>query len=185
MSECASNGRWSLEHLATRAAEGTIETVLVAFPDLYGRLMGKRFAADFFLEQVARDGTHGCNYLLTADMEMEPVPGYRYANWEKGYGDFHLRPDLETLRLASWLDRTALVLCDVEEEASHDRVVQAPRSVLRAQLERAQGTGYEIMAGSELEYYIYRDSYREAARKGRRGGTSRIITCSREHGSRI
>ncbi len=169
MSECESKGMWSLEHLATRAAEGTIETVLVVFPDLYGRLMGKRFAADFFLEQVARDGTHGCNYLLTADMEMEPVPGYRYANWEKGYGDFHLRPDLETLRLASWLDRTALVLCDVEEEASHDRVAQAPRSVLRVQLERAQGAGYEIMAGSELEYYIYRDSYREAARKGYTG----------------
>src|SRR5919106_3442719 len=89
-----------------------VDTVLVAFTDHYGRLCGKRYDADFFEEAIAKDGTHACDYLLTTDMELEPVPGYRFANWELGYGDMRLVPDMATLRRASWLDGTALVLCD-------------------------------------------------------------------------
>jgi glutamine synthetase len=142
-------------------ASSAIETVIVAFTDHYGRLMGKRFDGEYFLE-TATDGTHACNYLLTTDMEMEPVRGYTFANWEKGYGDFHLVPDLRTLRMASWLDRTAIVLCDVMDERTHAPVPEAPRSILRHQLERCRAAGFTVYAASELEYYLFEDSYRDA-----------------------
>lgn len=148
--------------LSQQVAAEAIETVIVAFTDHFGRLMGKRFDAEFFVDQIARHGAHGCDYLLTVDMEMEPVPGYRFANWELGYGDFHLAPDMNTLRVASWLDKTALVLCDVEDEKTHQPVAVAPRSILRRQLNQAQGQGYQVKTASELEYYIYEDSYRQA-----------------------
>jgi len=102
--------------------------VVVAFPDHYGRLMGKRFDAEYFVEDGAAHGTHACDYLLTTDMEMEPVQGYRFANWEKGYGDFHLVPDLDTLVVASWLHKSALVLCDLVDVTTGDRVAVAPRA---------------------------------------------------------
>lgn len=159
-------GMLTLEHLTQLVKEEAIDTVAVVFTDPYGRFMGKRVDAGFFVEHVARHGTHACDYLLTVDMEMEPVPGYRFANWELGYGDVHLVPDLSTLRVASWLDRTALVLCDVLEVESQRPVVVAPRNILRRQVERAAALGYTAMAGSELEYYIFRDSYQEAAAKG-------------------
>ena len=159
-------GMLTLEELLVLVEAGDIETVAVGFTDHYGRFMGKRFDAEFFLEDVGAHGTHGCDYLLTVDMEMEPVPGYKFANWELGYGDFHLVPDLGTLRIASWLDKTALVLCDVESDKTHQPVSVAPRSILRRQIERAAETGHEVMAASELEYYIFRDSYRAAAQKG-------------------
>ena len=92
---------------------GEIETVLAVFPDMYGRLMGKRITGPFFLEQVADDGMHACDYLLACDMEMDAIPGYKYTSWETGYGDFHCVPDLATLRRAAWLPKTALVLCDL------------------------------------------------------------------------
>ena len=139
--------------------------MIIAFSDHYGRLLGKRIDAEFFLAEAAQQGTHACDYLLTTDMEMEPVPGYRFANWELGYGDFHLLPDLDTLRRASWLDKTAFVLCDVEDERAHQPVSVAPRSILRRQLERASSMGFALKAASELEYYIYRDSYRDAQAK--------------------
>ena len=142
-----------------------VDTVIVGFTDLYGRLMGKRCDADYFLEEVARDGTHSCDYLLTVDMEMEPVAGYKLANWERGYGDFHLVPDFSTMRLASWLDRTALILCDVQSDQDHALVAQAPRSILRRQLEAARELGFDVMAASELEYYIFENSYRAAMEK--------------------
>ncbi|HFQ93719.1 MAG TPA: glutamine synthetase, partial [Anaerolineae bacterium] len=145
----------TLDELANLVEEGTIETVAVGFTDHYGRFMGKRFDAEFFLEDVGAHGTHGCDYLLTVDMEMEPVPGYKFANWELGYGDFHLVPDLNTLRIASWLDKTALVLCDVESDKTHQPINVAPRSILHRQIERAAETGYDVMAASELEYYIF------------------------------
>ena len=150
------------ETLSQQVAAEEIETVIVAFTDHFGRLMGKRFDAEYFVAEAARRGTHACDYLLTVDMEMEPVPGYRFANWELGYGDFHLAPDMSTLRIASWLDKTALVLCDVEDEKRHQAVAAAPRSILRRQLEQAQGQGYRVNAASELEYYVYEDSYRQA-----------------------
>src|SRR5215213_4069175 len=104
-------GMLTLEQLKGMVTQGEIETVVAGFTDHYGRLMGKRFDAEMFVEEIAKHGGHACNYLLTVDMEMEPVPGYTFANWELGYGDVHMVPDLGTLRLASWLDRTAFVLC--------------------------------------------------------------------------
>ncbi|MEO0876790.1 MAG: glutamine synthetase, partial [Bacteroidota bacterium] len=141
-------GKLSVEDLQNKVADETIETVIVAFTDHYGRLVGKRFDAAFFLESALQDGTHGCDYLLTTDMEMEPIPGYKFANWELGYGDFHLVPDLNTLRVADWLDKTALVICDVQDEKSHAWVDVAPRSILRRQLETAQQSGYGCFAAS-------------------------------------
>lgn len=160
---------WTLEEIGTEIDEGRIDTVLVVCTDLYGRFVGKRFDAGFFLESVAADGTHGCDYLLTVDMEMEPVPGYRFANWERGYGDVHLVPDLATLRRASWLEKSALVICDVVDQASHRPVDIAPRNLLKAQLDKASQMGFTAMAASELEYYLFNDSYREAAGKAYHG----------------
>jgi glutamine synthetase len=158
-----------LDALARQVEAGEVDTVVVAFTDHYGRNMGKRVDADFFLEEVCKQGTHGCDYLLTVDMEMEPVPGYRYASWERGYGDFHLVPDLATLRPAGWTERTALVLCDVVDEAAHAPVAVAPRSILARQVERAAAAGYRAAAASELEFFLFDDSYRQAQAKGYAG----------------
>lgn len=158
-------GMLSLSELTVKVENNEIETVIVAFTDHFGRLMGKRFDADFFIESAVQDGTHACNYLLTVDMDMEPIKGYDFANWERGYGDFHLVPDMNTLRLASWLDKTALVLCDVEDEKTHDLVSIAPRSILKTQLKKASDLGYQVMSASELEYYVYEDSYKMASQK--------------------
>ncbi len=124
--------------------------------------MGKRIAADFFLDSVSQGGMHACDYLLTVDMEMEPVPGYAFANWEKGYGDFHCIPDSATLRSATWLDRTAIVLCDVHDERTHEPIAIAPRNLLKRQIEAAAEMGYSAQASSELEYYIIDQTYGEA-----------------------
>ncbi len=161
-------GMLTLGELQQQVASGAIDTVVVAFTDLYGRFLGKRFDAEFFWEAVADHGTHGCDYLLTVDMEMEPVPGYSYANWELGYGDFHLVPDLATLRIASWLDRSALVICDVQDEQSHEPVPYAPRSLLQRQIARASAAGFTVQAASELEYFLFTDSYKAAAAQGYR-----------------
>jgi len=158
-------GKINIKDLKKKVAAEEIETIVVAFTDHYGRLTGKRFDAEFSLESTAKSGTHGCDYLLTTDMEMEPVEGYEFANWELGYGDFHLVPDMNTLRLADWLDKTAIVLCDLQNEKTHKPVEVAPRSILRKQLEAAQKTGYECFAASELEYYLFENNYREAFKK--------------------
>ena len=159
-------GLLTIDELRGMVEAEDIDTVVVAFTDHYGRLHGKRYDAEFFLDGVHSHGTHGCNYLLTVDMEMEPVPGYRYANWEQGYGDFHMVPDLATLRIADWLPRTAIVLCDLHDEQTGEMVAVAPRSILRTQLQRAQQMGFSAKAASELEYFIYEDSYRSAAAAG-------------------
>ena len=148
-------GMLDLNKLKQEIESENIETVVVAFTDHYGRLVGKRFDAEFFLENCVPNGTHSCNYLLTTDMEMEPVPGYQFANWELGYGDFHLIPDQATLRHASWLDRTAMILCDLEDEKSHSPISVAPRSILRRQIEASKSMGYRCLAASELEYYLF------------------------------
>ncbi|MGZ0229163.1 MAG: glutamine synthetase family protein [Acidimicrobiales bacterium] len=149
-----------LEVLKSEVAAGHIDTVIVAFTDHYGRSLGKRFDAEFFIKEGADAGTHSCNYLLTVDMEMEPVKGYEYASWEKGYGDFHVVPDLATLRMAAWTDRTAIVLCDLVHDGQP--VTVAPRSILRRQVARASDMGLVAKAASELEFYLYDDSYRDA-----------------------
>lgn len=158
-------GLLTVEELQEKVDQDEIETIVVAFTDHYGRLMGKRFDAEFFLDDAVENGTHGCNYLLTVDMEMEPIPGYDFANWEHGYGDFHLVPDMSTLRIATWLDKTALVLCDIEDDKTHNLVSIAPRTLLRQQIEKANDIGYQAMAASELEYYVYEDSYKTASQK--------------------
>ena len=162
-------GLLTLEELSSSVSDGTIDTVLVAFTDHYGRLMGKRYDAGFFLEDTVGGGSHACDYLLTVDRDMNPLPGFRFANWEAGYGDVHLVPDMATLRVATWLERTALVLCDVHGRADHALLDIAPRSVLRRQVERAAAEGLVAKAGTELEFYMYRDTYEEAARKGHAG----------------
>jgi glutamine synthetase len=151
-----------MRDLRERVHAGALDTVILAFTDHYGRLMGKRFDAHFFLDEGAAHGTHACNYLMTTDAEMDPVPGYTFANWERGYGDFHLVPDLKTLRVLSWLDKTAFVHCDVES------VAVAPRSILQKQLARCTAMGYEPVAASELEYYVFKPSYRDAMKQGYR-----------------
>ena len=154
-------GKLSEAELREKVSNEEIETIIVAFTDHYGRLVGKRFDADFFIESI-EEGTHACDYLLTTDMEMEPVPGYKFANWELGYGDFHLVPDHATLRHASWLDNTALVICDLQSEKTHEPIAVAPRSILRKQILASSESGFECFAASELEYYVFENSYREA-----------------------
>src|SRR5256885_11496723 len=122
-----------LQQLKTQVRSGAIDTVLVALPDPFGRLVGKRFRADVFLDSIAKHGTHGCNYLLTVNMEMDPLDGFKVASWEAGFGDFAFRPDLETIRHIPWQTGAALVICDyVREDGSP--INEAPRSVLRRQL---------------------------------------------------
>jgi glutamine synthetase len=159
------HGLIDLSKLKRLVADGEIETVLVVFPDMYGRLVGKRIVARFFLEEVAEHGMHACDYLLACDMDMDPVPGYSFTSWAKGYGDFHPVPDFSTMRVASWQDKTALVLCDVYEEARDELVPYAPRSILRKQLQRAADLGYTAMGASELELYVFKDSYEDIAKK--------------------
>lgn len=150
------------QELESKVEDGLIETIVVAFTDHYGRLMGKRVDADYFLETVIKSGTHGCNYLLTTDMAMDPVPGYEYANWELGYGDFHLVPDLATLRIADWLEKTALIICDLYNEKSHALESIAPRSILKKQLDELGKDDMQCFAASELEYYLLENSYKQA-----------------------
>lgn len=158
-------GMLTLEELRTRISKGDIDTVIVGFTDHYGRLMGKRYDAEMFVQSIADGGAHGCDYLFTTDMEMLPVPGYRFASWELGYGDVHLVPDMDTLRLATWLPRSAMVLCDVHDTRSHQPVGLAPRSVLRRQTDAARAAGFETFAASELEHHLFRTSYADAAGK--------------------
>jgi glutamine synthetase len=158
-------GMLSLEQLRDGAASGEIDTVLAVFPDMYGRLLGKRITGHFFLEHAAADGYHACDYLLASDMEMDPVPGYQFASWESGYGDFHLVPDMTTLRRAAWLPRTALVICDVHDEETEELVRVSPRGILRRQIERARSAGFVVKGGSEIEVYVFDDSYEQARTK--------------------
>ena len=155
----------SFEALRADVETGAVDTVVVAFTDMQGRLMGKRLHAEFFLDEMdAGHGVEGCNYLLALEMEMDPVPGYAVASWEQGYGDFDIRPDLATLRRIPWLEATALVLGDVQW---HDGspVQPSPRQVLKAQLERAAALGFTPMLGSELEFYLLRETFEEAHAK--------------------
>jgi glutamine synthetase len=148
---------------------GQIDTVLCMFTDLQGRFVGKRIVPHFFLEEVLGDeGLHACLYLLAIDMEMEPLPGYAYASWETGYGDFRMVPDLSTLRICPWLEKTALVICDVADEDTGEPIEVSPRQILKRQIARAAERGYTVKTGSELEFYLFRDSYDDIAESGYR-----------------
>src|SRR5437763_14799819 len=151
----------SVEELRADVEQGAIDTVVVAFTDMQGRLLGKRVHAEHFLEDSAEHGVEGCNYLLALEMEMDPVPGYAIASWERGYGDFALAADLTTLRRIPWHEATVMVQCDVNW---HDGtpVGPSPRQVLKAQIVKARALGLDPMFGSELEFFLFRESYAEA-----------------------
>jgi glutamine synthetase len=158
-----------LAELEREVAEGRVDTVVTALPDLYGRLVGKRIHGRFFLDEVAAHGMHVCDYLLACDMEMDPTPGYAFASWDTGYGDLHCVPDFSTLRHAAWLERTALVLCDAHDPSSGAPIAVAPRQILRRQLERAAALGLYPSMGSELEFYLFHEDYAEAREANWRG----------------
>ncbi|MCC7021669.1 MAG: glutamine synthetase [Thermomicrobiales bacterium] len=155
-----------VEELAALVNDGAIDTVVTAVCDMQGRLIGKRVTGQFFIEQCLDHGTHLCTYLLGTDMEMNTPGGYALMNWESGYGDYLNRPDWATLRVIPWLEKTALVLGDVVDEASGELVPVAPRSILRRQIARAAAMGLRPKMASELEFYLLRDTYEEAADKG-------------------
>ena len=151
-------GTLTLDALKTLVSKGEIDTVLVACIDMQGRLMGKRFHAAFFCDGGHKE-THCCNYLLAVDMEMNTVPGYKSTGWEKGYGDYVLRPDMSTLRLVPWLPGTALVLGDLLDHHSHEEVDVSPRAILKRQVALARAMGFEPMMATELEFYIFENAY--------------------------
>jgi glutamine synthetase len=157
----------NLQTLKSQVRSGAIDTVIVALPDPFGRLVGKRFRADVFLSSVAKHGTHGCNYLLTVNLEMDPLEGFKVANWEAGFGDFAFRPDLDTVRALPWQAGTALVICDHVNHRG-ELVEESPRSVLRRQLALLKKQGLACCCASELEFYLFNQSYHSAFTSGYR-----------------
>ena len=157
----------TLNTLKALVKSGAVDTVIVAFPDPFARLVGKRFRADHFLSSVARQGTHGCSYLFTVNLDMDPLEGFKVANWEAGFGDFAFRPDLATLRVLPWQTATALVLCDcVRHDGSG--VVEAPRSVLQGQVERLLQRRFTCQCATELEFNLFNQTYHAAFTGGYR-----------------
>ncbi|MBV2143362.1 glutamine synthetase family protein [Falsochrobactrum sp. TDYN1] len=154
----------TFDALKKAVANDEIDTVLACFVDMQGRLIGKRFYGQFFVES-GHEETHGCSYLLTDDIDMEPVAGYEAASWDKGYGDFVIKPDLSTLRLAPWLEKTAIVLCDVLDHHDHEDLSHSPRAILKKQLARLHERGYRAYFASELEFYLFDETYKSARAK--------------------
>lgn len=167
MPESVSNAPLSVDTLRAEVEAGQIHTVLLAMVDMQGRLQGKRLHARHFLDEVIAHKAEGCNYLLAVDVEMATVAGYEHASWERGYGDFVFAPDLATLRRVPWQDGTALVMCDLEWEDGSP-VVVSPRQILRRQIERLAERGLQALAGTELEFIVFRDSYESAWQGGYR-----------------
>ncbi|POX43761.1 glutamine synthetase family protein [Streptomyces sp. Ru72] len=159
-----------LEELHALVAGGEIDTVVLAFPDMQGRLQGKRFAARFFLDEVLEHGTEGCNYLLAVDTEMNTVDGYDMSSWDRGYGDFALHPDLGTLRRVPWHEGTAMVIADLAWNDGSP-VLAAPRQILRRQLQRLAALGHTAQVGTELEFIVFKDTYEQAWDANYRGLT--------------
>lgn len=149
--------------LKAQVASGEVDTVLVCMTDMQGRLIGKRFHGDFFIDS-GHEETHACDYLLADDIDMEPVPGYKAASWEKGYGDFVLKPDMATLRRVPWLPGTAMVLCDVQDHHHHD-IPHSPRGMLKRQIARLSERGMRAYFASELEFYLFDESYETIRQK--------------------
>jgi glutamine synthetase len=167
MSQGSRSGMLEVSELERRVRAGEIDTVIVAFADMQGRLTGKRVSARLFLEEVAEHGAECCNYLLAVDVDMNTVSGYAMSSWDSGYGDMVMRPDLGTLRVIPWLPGTAQVMADLHW---HDGapVPAAPRSILRAQLDRLSGRGLSAFVGTELEFMVFDDSFRAAWAAGYR-----------------
>ncbi|WP_210413880.1 glutamine synthetase family protein [Protaetiibacter larvae] len=161
------SGNLELDELERLILDRTIDTVIVAFPDMQGRLVGKRVSARLFLDEVAEHGAEACNYLIAVDVEMNTVDGYRLSSWQTGYGDMVLRPDFDTLRLVPWLPGTALVMAELRT-LDGEPIVQSPRAVLQAQLDRLAARGLTAFVGTELEFIVFDESYRQAWAKGYR-----------------
>jgi glutamine synthetase len=157
-------GNLSLETLKEKVASAKIDTVITAFPDMQGRLMGKRFQAEFFL--------HCCNYLVATDLEMYTVDGYTATSWAAGYGDYIMKPDLATLRILPWLEGTAMVLCDLYDHHTHAQVPHSPRAVLKHQINRLQGMRLASAVATELEFFVFRESFEELRDKSYREMTT-------------
>ncbi|WP_405055858.1 glutamine synthetase family protein [Kribbella sp. NBC_01505] len=163
-------GQLGVQELRDLVAQGHVDTVLVAITDMQGRLQGKRCGARYFVEEVLRHGTEGCNYLLAVDVDMNTVDGYAMSSWASGYGDLMMAPDLDTLRLVPWLEGTAMVLCDVQW-LDGQPVVASPRQVLRKQLERLAARGMQAYVGTELEFIVFDDTFEAAWDKRYQGLT--------------
>ncbi|SSC71091.1 unnamed protein product [Ciceribacter sp. T2.26MG-112.2] len=159
--------QYTFDELKKDVAEGRIDTVLACMVDMQGRLMGKRFHAQFFVDSGFKE-THSCNYLLATDMEMETVPGYAATSWEKGYGDYALKPDLGTLRRVPWLEGTALVLCDVLDHHTHEDIPHSPRAILKKQVKRLEAMGLKAFMATELEFFLFDQTYDDARASGYR-----------------
>lgn len=155
-------GQINIDHLYTLAQQKEIDTVLMCMVDMQGRLMGKRTHVEWFLKSGYKE-THGCQYLLATDMDMSTVPGYESTSWEKGYGDYIMKPDLATLRILPWLNKTALVICDILNHHTHEEVPYSPRGILKRQVKRLEEMGYESFMASELEFFLFQDSFAELA----------------------
>lgn len=153
----------SVDELRDGVERGTIDTVLVVFPDLAGSWKGKRMSGKFFVDDTLGHGIEACNYLIATDVEMNVLPNYRFANWEAGYGDMRCVPDLQTMRLIPWLEKTALVICDLEDDDGP--IAVSPRQILKRQLDRAAKAGYIVKMGAELEFFLFKESFEEAAAK--------------------
>ncbi|HUZ65381.1 MAG TPA: glutamine synthetase family protein [Acetobacteraceae bacterium] len=160
-------GNLDLAGLRELVAKGEIDTIIMAAPDMQGRLQGKRVMPRFFFDSVVSDASEGCNYLLAVDIEMTPIAGYEFTSWERGYGDFVFRPDFSTLRRAGWQDGAAIMLCDIALK-DQQLVSIAPRSILKRQIERLAEAGFSAYAATELEFLVFRNSYEECWKRGYR-----------------
>jgi glutamine synthetase len=155
----------TFDDLRTRVSDGSIDTVLVCFVDMQGRLMGKRFHAVNFVETSFRE-THCCNYLLATDLEMATPDGYASTSWEQGYGDYVMAPDLTTIRPIPWLEGTAMVLCDILDHHTHEAVPHSPRAVLKKQIARLEALGFEAKMATELEFFLFEKSFDDIRKNG-------------------
>ncbi|MBM1557542.1 glutamine synthetase [Sulfitobacter mediterraneus] len=155
----------NFDDLKARVSDGSIDTVLACFVDMQGRLMGKRFHAVNFVETSYAE-THCCNYLLATDLEMATPDGYASTSWESGYGDYVMQPDLTTIRPVPWLEGTAMVLCDVLDHHTHEPVPHSPRAILKKQIARLEALGFDAMMATELEFFLFEQSYDEIRKNG-------------------
>lgn len=160
-------GTLSFEDLKSAVSDGTIDTVLACFPDMQGRLMGKRFHAVNFVQTSYKE-THCCNYLLATDLEMATPDGYAATSWEKGYGDYVMQPDLSTIRPVPWLEGTAMLLCDILDHHTHEPVPHSPRAVLKRQVARLRDLGFDAMMATELEFFLFENSFDDIRKSGYR-----------------
>ena len=158
-------GTMTFEDLQAKVQDGAIDTVLVCFADMQGRLMGKRFHAAHFVAG-AYEETHCCNYLLATDLEMGTPDGYASTSWERGYGDYVMKPDLTTLRPVPWLEGTALVLCDILDHHTHEEIPHSPRAMLKSQVKRLNALGYDAKMATELEFFLFEKNFDEIRKSG-------------------